>query len=144
LYGKITAGGIFGSNRFPKQRGWGELDRGQVSDVRDDAISVSGALYFIKRDLWSLLTHCELYQDVQPVGEKAIGAFLETKLYFEETFASLHARAHGYKCVYYGPVKMIHHWHKSVETRTGWGEEQFKISQAMHREACQHHGIESE
>lgn len=137
----ITAGGIFGDDRSPAQRGWNELDSGQYSDVRDDALSVSGALYFIKRTVWNELTKCLLFQQAQPESR---GAFLETHLYFEETMCSYHARAHGYKCVYYGPVQMVHYWHKSIAAPSGFGEEQFIISQQMHRQACQIHGILSE
>jgi GT2 family glycosyltransferase len=134
---QITAGGIFGSDRAPQQRGWNQLDNGQFSDVRDDAITISGSLYFIKRSLWVELTKCPLYKEAAP---EAMGAFLPTKHYFEETFCSYHARSHGYKCVYYGPVQMMHYWHKSSDYG-GWADRQFNESQATHRNACQIHGI---
>ena len=62
----ITAGGIFGPSNCPAQRGWNEADHGQYSDIRDDAVSVSGALYFIKRSVWNTLTYCPVFQHYQP------------------------------------------------------------------------------
>ena len=135
-FGNITAGGIFGTDTNIGQRGWNEVDRGQYSDVRDDAKSVSGSLYFIKRNLWNELTECPLYKGFVP---DAIGAFLPTKHYWEETFCSYHARAHSYKVVYYGPVQMIHYWHKS--SPIGVPEMYVDESKALYRAACQAHGI---
>lgn len=138
---KITAGGIVGdppgNDRSPRQRGWMDFDHGQWSDVLTDVLSVSGSLYFVKRAVWDELTGCELYQQATP---GALGAFLETPHYFDEMFCSLHARAHGHKCVYYGPVQMVHLWHRSSE-HGGWADQQFARSQAMHRDACRIHGI---
>jgi len=133
----ITAGGIFGHDRAPKQRGWNEFDRNQYNDVREDALSVSGSLYFIKRSVWQELTLCEEFEKVQP---NTMGAFLQTPHYFEETFCSYHARAHGFKVVYYGPVKMVHLWHRA-SNHGSWADRQFGISQQMHREACAVHAI---
>lgn len=138
--GSITAGGIFGTDRSPAQRGWNERDMGQYSDIREDALTVSGALYFIKRVVWTELTNCEFFQLAQP---GVVGAFLETPHYFDETFCSYHAREHGYKCVYYGAVQMVHYWHRA-SPHGGWADNQFNTSQAMHRAACGIHGIECE
>lgn len=139
-HGQITAGGIFGHPRNPAQRAWMQYDAGQVSDVRDDALTVSGSLYFIKRKVWRELTHCSVMQEYQP---GSTGAFLHTPHYFEETACSYHARAHGYKCVYYGPVQMIHFWHRA-SPHGGWADQQFILSQKMHRDFCALHGIECE
>jgi GT2 family glycosyltransferase len=139
--GLITAGGIMGPDRSPSQRGWQHSGNSpELKTVRDDVISVSGALYFIKRKVWGELTTCELFQDMQP---DSVGAFLETQHYFEEMWCSLHARAHGYKCVYYGPVVMTHLWHKA-SPHGGFADQHFARSQEMHRRMCAHHGIESE
>jgi GT2 family glycosyltransferase len=134
---QITAGGIVGPDQSPRQRGWNEHDQGQYSDILEDALSVSGSLYFIKRALWQKLTSCVMYQQASP---GAVGAFLETPHYFDEMFCSLHARAHGFKCVYYGPVKMTHYWH-AASPHGGWADQQFAVSQQMHRQACAAHGI---
>jgi GT2 family glycosyltransferase len=128
---QIKAGGIVGPDQSPRQRGWDEYDNGQYSDIVEDALSVSGSLYFIKRSVWDELTAC-------PQGPGT--ALLETPHYFEEMFCSLHARAHGYKCVYYGPVQMMHIWH-AASPHGGWADQQFTVSQMMHREACARHGI---
>lgn len=139
-HGLITAGGIFGTEQSIGQRGWNETDMGQYSDVREDAKTVSGSLYFIKRTLWDELTQCPLYQEAEP---GAVGAFLHTPHYYEETFCSYHARAHGKKCVYYGPVQMTHLWHRA-SVHGGWADQQFQPSLEMYRRACEIHGIEHE
>lgn len=136
---RITAGGIFGTSEKPAPRGWLRPDTGQYADVRDDAVTIPGSLFFIKRSVWNLLTRCDLFQQVNP---GALGAFLETKLYYEETFCAYHARAHGYRCVYYGPVQMVHLYHQSIGSDPdGWGENQFQLSQKLFYDACQVHDI---
>jgi GT2 family glycosyltransferase len=132
----ITHAGIFGPDQSPVQRGWHEPDHGQYTDIRDDAWSVMGALYFIKRSVWEELTVC-------PLAPQAFGAFLETRLYFEETFCSLHARAHGWKVVYYGAVTMIHHWHRSIKKTPG-AANLFSSSREIYRKACADHKISCE
>ena len=136
----ITAGGIFGSERSIGQRGWKEVDTGQYSDVREDAMSVSGSLYFIKRKVWQELTSCEYMQKAYPGIE---GAFIPTPHYYEETCCSYHARAHGYKIVFYGPVQMFHQWHEASPIG-GWADQQVDRSKAMMREFLGSHGIECE
>jgi hypothetical protein len=121
----------------PTQRSWHESDQGQCSDIRDDALTVSGALYFIKQSLWKELTDCPLYQQYCPGTE---GAFLPTQHYFEETFCSYHARAHGSRVVFYGPALMTHYWHQA-SPYGGWQDMKFGESQQMMREACRLHGI---
>lgn len=59
---------------------------------------------------------------------------------FEETFASYFARARGYRCVFYGAVTIVHRWH-SASPVGGWAEQQFPISQAIFRDACDRMGI---
>lgn len=138
--GRFTAGGIFGTDTNIGQRGWQEQDVGQFSDIREDAKSVSGSLYFIKRGLWEELTNCPVMQQFSP-GIK--GAFIETQHYYEETACSYHARAHGAKIVFYGPVQMIHLWHKASE-RGGWADMQVDKSKAMMRTFLGLHGITCE
>jgi GT2 family glycosyltransferase len=136
----ITAGGIFGTEYSIGQRGWNEVDVGQYSDVREDAKSVSGSLYFIKRKVWQELTDCQYMQEMYPGIE---GAFIPTPHYYEETCCSYHARAHGYKVVYYGPVQMIHYWHKA-SNHGGWADMQVDTSKRMMREFLDSHGIAHE
>jgi GT2 family glycosyltransferase len=136
-HNQITAGGIFGTDTNIGQRGWNEPDNGQYSDIRDDAKSVSGSLYFIKRKLWEELTNCPSYQEFTGGAQ---GAFLPTNFYYEETACSYHARAHGYKIVYYGPVQMIHYWHQS-HPHGDWADMQAESSKQMMRAFCRAHGI---
>jgi GT2 family glycosyltransferase len=134
---QIVHAGIVGHERSPHPRAWNEIDYGQHSYIDEDVLSISGSLYFIKRTVWNLLTNCELYRDYQP---DANGPLLETPHYFEETWCSYHMRAHGYRTVFYGPVQMIHLWHKA-SPHGGWADQQFRTSQHMHRTACAAHGI---
>lgn len=134
---RIRHAGIFGTLAQPVHRGWNEIDHGQYVDVRD-AITVSGSAFFVRRHVWEQLTECPLYQDV---AQGAEGAFLPTPHYYEETWAAYHAHAHGHRVIYYGPVTMIHKWHRA-SPMGGWAEEQMPISRELFREACQHHGID--
>ena len=128
----VTHGGFFES-----ERGFHHRNSEQYADVRDDARTVSGSAYFIKRTVWDELTECPIYRTKYPNVE---GAFLPTRHYWEETWASFHARKHGYKVVYYGPAVMIHNWH-SASPRGGFAERQIPISRAMFREMCEAHDI---
>lgn len=133
----ITGGGIFGTETNIGQRGWNEVDCGQYSDVREDAMSVSGALYFTKRSVWNEMTHCSYMQAMFPGIE---GGFIPTQHYYEETCYSYHVRAHGYKVVYYGPVQMVHLWHKS-SPHGGAADMQVEPSKALMRQFLHSHGV---
>lgn len=135
-YNRVRHAGIFGANDRPAHRGWNEIYRGQYNDVRE-AVTVAGSAYFIRRSIWDELTACPLYRDVAP---DATGAFLPTNHYFEETFCSYHCREHGYPVMYYGPVVMIHQWHRASPVG-GWAEQQMPASRELFRKACSHHGI---
>lgn len=135
--GLLTHAGILGTNENPLMRGWMKKDSSAFCDVRDDAVSVMGSAYFVKRECWEELRSCPLYRAVHP---EAAGAFLPTPHYYEETFCSYHATAHNWKVVYYGLSKMIHRWHKASPVG-GHADAQFKISQKIFREACDAHGI---
>ena len=137
---RITAGGIFGTEHSIGQRGWNDVDTGQYSDVREDAKSVSGSLYFIKRKVWQELTDCQYMQEMFPGIE---GAFIPTRHYYEETCCSYHARNHGYKVVYYGPVQMYHAWHKASD-HGGWADQQVEPSKQLMRTFLDSHGIAHE
>jgi GT2 family glycosyltransferase len=113
--GRLTHSGIFGTNRSPVFGDWLRTDRGQCSAARDDAISVSGSAYFIKRSVWEELAGCSLYRDAcRHAGLAGLGAFLESPLYYEDMWCSVHARSHGHKVAYVGEVVMTHRWHKAV------------------------------
>jgi GT2 family glycosyltransferase len=134
--GRLTHAGIFGTLERPQHRAWQHYNGDQYGDVRE-AVTVSGSAYFIRRSVWDELTACPLYREVAP---DAKGAFLPTNHYFEETYCSYHAQAHGWKVMYYGPVCVIHEWHKASPVG-GWAETQFPISRRYFREACDVHGI---
>lgn len=135
---KLTHAGIVGPTSQPKHRGWQQRDRGQYADVLDDVPTVSGAAYFIKRQVWDELCMCTVFQQIAP---EATGAFLPTKHYWNETWTSYHVIAHGqYKVVYFGPVTIVHKWHRA-SPMGGWGEQNVGHDRAMFREACKVHGI---
>lgn len=134
--GRLTHAGIFGTLDRPQHRAWRQPDGPQYTDVVQ-AVTVSGSAYFIKRSIWDFLAACPTYQQVAP---EARGAFLPTSHYFEETWCSYHAQAHGWKVIYYGPVVIHHEWHQASPVG-GWAERQFPISQRYFREACDAHGI---
>lgn len=133
-YGKITYAGIFGkdTSRFhtPNYK--------KYDEVREDATDVSGAAFFIKRSVWDELTACDIYAKHTGCAE---GAFLPTPHYYEETFCSYHAIAHGYKVVYFGEACMIHRWHQA-SSLGGRVDRNMPISRQLFRDACDAHQIE--
>jgi GT2 family glycosyltransferase len=133
---RIRHAGIFGTNTSPAHRGWQETDSGQYNDIQK-AVTVSGSAYFVKRTVWEELTNCRLYREIAP---HATGAFLPTSHYYEETWFSYHCRAHGHNVIYYGPVTIIHKWHRASPVG-GWAEQQMPNSRNYFRYACQHHEI---
>lgn len=132
-HGSLTHAGITGVASKKKLVGW--RSRGGFTYVDENAPSVSGSIYFIKGRLWDELSGC--------FEQSPAGAFLLTPHYYEETFCSDHATAHGWKVVYYGPRTFIHRWHRASPVG-GWAERQMKTSLALYREACESLGIEHE
>lgn len=138
-HNQITAGGILPLGSHNQQRGWNESDYGQYSDILECPF-IAGSLLFVKRSVWEELASCPFFKEAEPEAE---GAFIHTRHYFEDTWLGYHARAHGYKCIYYGPAKMTHLWHKSSPIG-GIGEQAWAESQARYRRACEIHGIAHE
>lgn len=134
--GRIRHAGIFGTHDKPVHRGWHEQDRGQYTDMCE-AVTVSGAAYFVKRTVWNLLTCCPLYRDIAPDAQ---GAFLPTTHYYEETWCSYHAWAHGHRVMYFGACTIIHEWHQASPVG-GWAERQMPLSRDYFRSACDLHQI---
>lgn len=132
---RLNHAGIVGTNQSPTWRTWMSPDTGLFSDVIE-AVTVMGSAYFIKRDVWDSLVVCPLYREIAPEAE---GAFLPTQHFYEETWASYHARAHGWKVIYYGPACMYHAWHQS--SPVGSQDENMRISREFFRKACDHHDI---
>lgn len=137
--GRLTHAGIFGTDDAPYINEWMSPDRGQASEARD-AYSVMGSAYFIRRSVWDELTACDLYQEVAPGAE---GAFLPTQLWYEETWCSVHTRAHGHQTVYYGPVCIRHESHAAIDAHTNnqWRKDVWEESEALFRRACDHHSL---
>lgn len=132
---RITHGGIIGTHSRPQLRAWRQVDEGQCSDVVE-AVTVSGSAYFVKRSVWNELTDCHHFQSYG-----AEGAFLPTQHYYEETWCSYHAWAHGYKVIYWGPSVMLHEWHQSSPVGGQADQLWYKESKALFNEACERHGI---
>lgn len=135
-HNRLRHAGIFGTHAAPAHRAWGRIDRGQYNETAD-AVTVSGSAYFVKRSVWDELSACSLYRAVAPDAQ---GAFLPTPHYYEETWCSYHAWAHGHRVIYFGPVAIIHKWHRASPVG-GWAERQLPISRAYFRKACAHHRI---
>lgn len=141
--GLITHGGIVGPPDDPRFRTFKSHHSG-YEDVLDDVPTIMGSAVFIKRTVWNELRACPLYQGFGTTfyGRIPVGPFLETQLYFEETWAAYHARKHGWKVVYYGSVTMGHEWHVSIDLHAAdiqntW----FDKSQEDFRACCRAHEI---
>ena len=141
--GLITHAGIVGTNTAPKHRGWREHDPNDVLyKDRVECVTVSGSAYFVRREVWNAMTSNEDYNKICP---GAIGAFLPTPHYYEETWCSYFARHLGYNVIYDGSVSIGHSWHASTP-RPGEGisevDKYFPISREIFRKACDYFGIE--
>jgi hypothetical protein len=138
---KLTHAGIFGTHAAPQHRAWHQADKGNNYTDSLPAITVSGAAYFIRSDVWHELTACETYrQFVIGLKKDPVGAFLPTQHYYEETWCSYHASAHGHQVMYYGSATVVHEWHKASPVG-GSADQKMKESQAMFRAACDLHQI---
>ena len=132
--GQITHAGIFGTNTSPSHRAWKSSNLADVRDVRD-AITVSGSAYFIKRSVWEELANDPLYKEIDP---ESVGAFINTDLYYEETWCSYFARHKGYRVMYNGEAHMIHEHDSSPNSELS---NSMKESREIFRKACDHLGI---
>lgn len=103
---KIYHAGITGDNFNSNFIGLGELDKNdELYKDRKLVINVSGAAYFIRRNVWNVLTNHPKYKRLYP---NAIGSFLETPHFFEEVWCSYFARHLGYNVVYDGSITFKH------------------------------------
>lgn len=139
--GRIRHAGIFGSRSKPRHRGWNERDSGQYRTV-EEAVTVSGSAYFMRRSCLDELTRCKVFQEfvVNDMGmEPPQGPFLPTEHFYEETFVSYHAEEHGWGVVYCGSATIVHEWHRA--SPVGSQTAKMKRSQATFRSACRAHGI---
>lgn len=144
---RLTAAGIFGTGDNPQHRAWKARDNGQCSDIRDDAVTIAGSAYFIKRDVWNELANYPPYvsflesKGFDITNPEVHGGFLSGCSHFwEETFASYLTRHLGYKVVYYGPMALIHYWSRSGQTELNTPTK-IKESRQFFRDACGALGI---
>lgn len=136
--GLMTHGGIFGTNSKPDFAGRWKSKVLPAYRKIEEAVTVSGSAYFVKRSIWEDFTNDPEWQSLYPSIE---GAFLPTPHYYEETWFSYLARHRGYKVIYNGEAEMIHEWHKSSKV----GEVEalhLDKSRAMFRNTCDKYGIE--
>lgn len=119
--GRIVHGGIKGDI----DRGWLEPDLGTNHTQVDDVDDVRGSAYFVRTAVWDHLASCSTYMTAlsqqglaKPVARQAAAGaagFLPTKLWYEETWMSWHARRHGYRVVYVGAATVTHNHHASID-----------------------------
>lgn len=129
-------GGIIGTQAKPDFRAWGKRNSDKYADIHD-CVNVMGAAYFVRRSVWDELTQCPDYvRFLNDRDIEVVGAFLPTEHWYEETFCSYHARAHGYRVVYYGPAVMTHFSAKSGPP-PGGKKSVWKRSKAFFIEACE-------
>jgi cellulose synthase/poly-beta-1,6-N-acetylglucosamine synthase-like glycosyltransferase len=143
---KIVHGGIIGTNKIPRHRGWQRYDRGQYNDTIIGTVTVSGSAFFVRRTCWEELTDCETYQESCEVltGGRALGALLPTRHYYEETYCCVHADHHGWKNAYVGRIKMTHLWHRASPHGSAGADRHIGASRETYRAACDYHGIARE
>ena len=141
--GFVRHGGVFGSNTKPTFDGrWAKFDpTDALYRDREEALSVSGSAYFVRRSVWEALTNDPDYQRVAPGAQ---GAFLPTPHYYEETWCSYFARHRGYKVFYDGTVSIGHSWHRSSPVKGETDAIVMPKSRRMFRAACDQVGIERE
>lgn len=123
--GRVTHGGIFGTNERPEFRHWQaplEHCDGETADTRD-AITVSGSVYFARRSVW-----------------EELGGFLNTPHFYEETWLSYLARHRGHRVVYTGSTTWLHEFNRSPTTQE-WRVRMAVESRNLFRAACRREGI---
>ncbi len=139
---QLVAAGIFGPQTAPAHRGWLEHDNGQYSDVRDDSVYVAGSAMWIKRVVWDELTECPIWKEFTG---GAPGALLEAHpIFYEESAMALHARAHGFASVYFGPAVITHKLSQSIKANKVNATSIMKESRELFRSFCDAHSIEHE
>lgn len=142
--GLIRHGGIFwegDKSKPPYHRGWSEFDGyDQAYKDRHQCWTVSGSIYYVRRSVWDEMTNHSGYRSLHP---RAQGAFLETFMYFEETFTSVFAEHLGYEVWYDGTIETAgHSWHAS--NNPGDNVHHFHKSKEIYRRTCDALGIHHE
>lgn len=136
--GRIVHAGILGPPTAPRHRDWLAYDpEDKLYKDRITCVSVSGSAYFIRRSVWNELTNCNIYRELYP---DAMGAFLDTPHYYEETWCSYHARAHGHQVWYDGTISIGHTWQASNRDEQ-YLSQLMLTSRKIFRHACTKHKI---
>lgn len=124
--GFVTHAGIVGTNVEPRHRFWQQPLADVESQCREDqldCVTVSGAVYFARRSVW-----------------EALGGFLDTPHFYEETWFSYLARHRGYRVVYTGSTTWEHEFNQSPVSGA-WRAQIAAESRAIFRSACAREGI---
>jgi GT2 family glycosyltransferase len=141
--GRIRHGGIFwdGGKNNPIHRGWAEFDLedGLYKDTTP-CWTVSGSLYYVRRDYWEKLTNHPTQRKIQG---RELGPMLDTFMYFEETYVSVAAPYFDYEVIYNGNIETAGHtWHAS--NNPGDNSHHFHSSKNKYVEACNAMGFHHE
>lgn len=138
----IRHGGIFWDGLTnPVHRGWNKHDpEDRLCNDAQRCWTVSGSIYYVKRDVWNEITNNPKYRGLYPDTE---GAFLPTPHYFEETFCSGMCHYLGYEVWYDGRINTAGHtWHAS--NSVGSNNDKFAFSRNLYIQACEAIGIPHE
>ena len=135
--GMVTHAGIFGSHAAPQMRAFHHPMRPEYR-LDSRCITVSGSAYFVRRTVWDEMTACPIFMACSPY---AMGAFLHTEHYFEESWLSWHVHGHGYEVWYVGSAEMEHLWHKSSPEDDPRDVGLFQRSRETFRFACTKHDL---
>lgn len=97
--GTLQHAGVVWRGSLLIDRGWGEKDHGQYDESKE-MVSVSGASFLVKRKVINRIGVLdEIYSPFQS----------------EESDFCFRARKHGYKIIYCGKSKLIHHENASIK-----------------------------
>lgn len=121
--GRVTAGGIIGTQEKPVHRYWHYADR-ENSLGRDSVKcpTVAGSAMLVRSS--------DFFK---------YGGLLESKHYYSETWFNYHVQAHGREVWYYGEASMIHEWHRSSKLGASSTDGFMKQDQELFRRMCDEH-----
>lgn len=125
-HGRITHAGITGDNLARQHRFWlSPLEPVErlCKEWMLDVPTVSGSVYFCRRSVW-----------------EALGGFLETRGYYEETYLDFAARHAGHRVIYTGASTWEHLWHRGGMAALD-SEGVFAESREVFHAACARKGI---
>ncbi len=120
--GRITAGGIIGTNENPRHRDFHAND--PKNEKHRDMVQcpmIAGSAMMVK------------------APEFMEYRLLESSHYYSETWFCYHARAHGHEVWYWGEPTMIHEWHTSSPVGYEGTDGQFKVDRELFRRMCDEH-----